>query len=500
MNNRKASYGLVAFYVAAVFMVGCIPEESLEWSDDGSVGLLRAEGGLAVVDGKTGKLIATVGADIGLLPDISSDGSLIAYSERVECDSLPEALKLLPPGQAKVIEYYAAWTREYILAGRGVPEHDSPFQEEEAHLPEDYRSWAIRYLCENPESELREAVGQSAIENGKGEAISYWQVVVAPAKNPVEKRVLAVSIFPVMATQISPDHRSVAYLMHAQVGRAGKHHEEFGLYVASLEADVEAMLVESPVAFGYDWHSNSRKIAYLSADSEIVSDDDLVLGTLKEKIVAEADGTLLSEPVQVPEKGTPASHRCTGKETQFAGSVFYPWLKVAYGRDNRIFFSSCALPLPVSKREDPGCSLFCYDPLTATVTDVLPQSISSHTSQQILALSQFSLSPDGRQVLLPIEKNRFLVHALGSDSAEVPIPEEEGFGDEEFPEMAPSWKGNDEITFLVSADSHFLAEMKDAGNKPNSRELVVLKDADDKSWVLSAGWPYEMRMISERDN
>ena len=41
MNNRIKSLGLIGFYIVACFFVGCIPEDSLEWSDDGSIGLLR---------------------------------------------------------------------------------------------------------------------------------------------------------------------------------------------------------------------------------------------------------------------------------------------------------------------------------------------------------------------------------------------------------------------------------------------------------------------------
>jgi hypothetical protein len=434
------------------------------------------------------------------LPDISKDGSLIAYSESVDCNSLPEALKLLPPGQVKMIRYYAERTKSNILAAGGLTDDKFPFPEEGLLLPLDYRNWAIRYLCENADSELREVLPKSEIEKGRQEAISYCKVVVAPVKNLVDKRIVTVSVLPIMATQLSPDCKSVAYLMHTQKGRVSDTYEEFGLYVASLETDIEAMFVEFPVAAGYDWQSNSRTIAYLSADSEDLRNNDTILGTLNERIVADANGMLLAEPMQSPERGTPATHSCTGKNTQSAGTVFYPWLKAAYGPENRIFFSSIAMPLPLSMREEPRCSLFCYDPLTATVTDVLPPSVSSYTSQQIIAVSQFSLSPDGKRVLLPIEKNRFMVYALGSDSAEFPIPQEEGFGEKELPEMVPSWKGNDEIAFQVAGDSHFLAETRDESKKPDRREIVVLSTTDDKNWILSADWGDEILKNSEGDN
>jgi len=88
MSNHKMTFGLVVFCAAAVFITGCIPEDSLEWSDDGLVGLLRVEGELYVIDGKTGELTEVVKTEIGLLPDISKDGNLIAYSEKIDCDNL----------------------------------------------------------------------------------------------------------------------------------------------------------------------------------------------------------------------------------------------------------------------------------------------------------------------------------------------------------------------------------------------------------------------------
>jgi len=90
-------------------------------------------------------------------------------------------------------------------------------------------------------------------------------------------------------------------------------------------------------------------------------------------------------------------------------------------------------------------------------------------------------------VLLPIKNNRFIVYALGTDSMEIPIPEAEGFGEEDFPLLPPSWKGNNEISCLVSENSHFLPEPKEGEEKPARKEVVIL--GGDQSWVLSESWP-----------
>jgi len=393
-----------------------------------------------------------------------------------------------------MIQYYAEKTKKNILDGHGLVNDKFPFPEEGLLLPEDYRNWAIRYLCENADSKLLDVLGSEGIEKGKETTISYFQVVVAPSKNPARKRIVTVSVFSIMATRLSPDSKSVAYLMHTQEGEVSNAVEKFGLYVASLDIDIKAMYVDSPVAFGYDWRQDSQAIAYLSADSENFGQEDLNLGTLSEKLVADANGSLLAKPVDIPEHGSAGTHRCTGKMTELAGTVLYPWFKVEYGRDNRIFFSGLDLPLPVSKRDEPGCSLFCYDPVTAAVTNVLPSSVSS--SQHILSISLFSMSPDGKHVLLPIEHNRFIVYTLGTDSMEIPIPEEEGFGEDEIPTLAPSWKGNNEFSFMVSEKSKFLPEPKEGEDQDDCEQVVVL-GTDGNSWILSKNWLDEMNSDSQ---
>jgi hypothetical protein len=498
MSNHKTTLGLIAFFAAVVFFVGCIPETSVKWSEDGSVGLLNTAEELFLVDGKTGKL-TEIESHVALLPDISKDGKLVAYSEQVSCEDLSEGLKLLPPGQVKMIKYYAEKTKKNILDAGGLVDNRIPFPEEGLLLPRDYRYWAIRYLCENADSELLEVLGTEGIEKSKEKSLSYFRVVVLPSQNPAQRQIVTVSVFSIMATRLSPDARSVAYLMHTQEGEVSNASEEYGLYVASIEGDAKSMYVDSRVAFGYDWRKDGKAVAYLSADSENLGHDDFILGTLSEKLVVDVDGKLLVEPADIPEHGSAGMQRCTGQRTEFAGTAFYPWFKVEYGLGNRIFFSSIAMSLPVSKRDEAGCSLFCYDPGTGTVTDVLPLTVSSYTSQQILSLSLFSLSPDGKHVLLPIMHNRFIVYELGTGSMDIPIPQEEGFGEEELPEMAPSWKGNNEFSCLVSGKSTFLPKSKDDQDQADRREIVVLgKEGNTwKAWILSHNWPDEMKIDSQ---
>jgi hypothetical protein len=148
--------------------------------------------------------------------------------------------------------------------------------------------------------------------------------------------------------------------------------------------------------------------------------------------------------------------------------------------------------------------LFCYDPVTASIVDVLPPDVAVYTSQNF-SISAFEVSPDGKKVLLPIKYNRFISYELGTHSSAMPIEEYEGFGEEDDIEIAPTFKGNNTISFLVSGDSHFLAEKEDeeqtATEEPNEteqqeqespREEIVILNDDGTHWILSESWPNEM--------
>ena len=492
MNNHRITCGLVACYVAAVFLTGCIPEDSLQWSEDGSVGLLRVEGALYLVDGQTGDLTEIARENVQILPDISKDGNLVAYSQQVKCNSLSEGLKLLPPGQVKIIEYYAEQTKKLVSDAGGLVNNEFSFPDEGLMTPYDYRNWAIRYLCENADSKLLEILGEEGINKGKEKEIHYMQVVVVPSKALDKKQIVATNLFNTMAIKLSPNGKHVAYLMHTQEGQVSNSPEEYALYVTPLKGDIKAMLVDHGVAFGYDWSKDATAIAYFDADSGDLRNEELSLGTLRERPVADANGSLLAKPSTVPQQGSVQTHNCTSKTASLAGVIFYPWLKVQYGSGDRIFFSSCllSLPLPASERDELRWSLFCYDSVTGTVTDVLPLSVSYYTYQAV-GMSQFDLSPDGKNVLLPIKNNRFVGYELGTDSMGIPIEEDEGFGEEDGLELAPSWKGNNQISFLVSENSHYLAETKEGSDKPARKEIVILSRTDGQTWVLSESWPDE---------
>jgi hypothetical protein len=493
MSKNIVTFYLVVFCIAATLLAGCIPEDSLEWSEDGSVGLLRIDGTLFLVDGNSGQLTEVTRENIQAWPDISKDGSLIAYTRDVECNDLSEGLKMLPPGQIEIIKKGAGRIYRKILITREIKDGNFPEPDEELLKPGDYKNWAIRYLCENADDQIKKVLGDKGITLGKEKRISYFQVVVVPVDNLNNKRVIATNIFGTVAAKLSPDNRYVSYIMQTQHGR---EEDEYSLYAASLEGDVKTMLIDERVALGYDWRKDSKAIAYLKSDSADYSGDDGVLGTLRERMVAD-DNNLLASPA---DNTSIQAYDCNSVASSYAGLIFDPWQKVRYGANGRIFFSTAAMSLPVSKINEGRWSLFCFDPGIGTVSDVLPQNVSNIC--QSLAMLQFELSPDGKKVLLPIKYNRFVIYELGTDSMDIPIDEDEEFGEEDISEFIPMWKGNNEISFMVSGKSHFLPEQKDHENVEGQvrNEIIILDETNNQSRILSSSWPDEIMDELKSDN
>lgn len=159
-------------------------------------------------------------------------------------------------------------------------------------------------------------------------------------------------------------------------------------------------------------------------------------------------------------------------------------MSVAYGPEGRVLFSSATVTIPTSDLDEPRTSLFCYDRLTGTVTDILPAALRNQASESI---HYFRLSPDGRRLLAPLESNRFAICELGSKQVQYPLSVEEGFGDDDIPDFLPSWKGNDRVTCLVPETSHFLTGPD--GKPHHRREIVVIDTNGQLLEVLSKDWP-----------
>lgn len=499
MNNRKMRFGLFAFYVVVISIAGCLWEKSLEWSEDGSVGVLRYEKMLALIDGNTGKLmVIEIAKEIEgqknpfVSITVSSDGKLIAYSTGSECSSLSDALKQLPQTQVKLIAHYARRMREQIIRQGGLVNSEFPDITEGPFTPDGYCNWVIRYMCDKADQELIDKLTPEELDKGKSSEIMLFQLFVASIDDTSikQQQLVTTSIFAIFWPRISPDKRFVAYLLYNEPSEETAL--RFDLYLASIKGDVKVMRLADYVALGYSWRDDSKAITYIENSIKEI-DQDYSVGTLTSIEVAGPNGKLLAKPVpaESTEEGSVATHLHTGKMTHWAGVLFHPNMRVQH-TSGRIFFSSIAMNLPASTIDDRFYwSVFCCDLVTRSVTNILPRQVSSHLVEDN-ATGYFAISPDGKKILLPLRMHRFMIYTLGESSVLSPIEESEEFGDSigNNWQMMPAWKGNDEISCLVSENSHFLTRQ---GQEKHNRKEIVILGADGKlRRVLSENWPGEI--------
>jgi hypothetical protein len=477
MSSRVSNYGLYVFCLALILAAGCFPEESLDWSGDGSVGVLMTGEKLYVVDGSTGALtrVPAEGA-VSPWPGVSNDGKKVVYVEQVKHATLAEGLKSIPPEEAKMIADDVKTLRDKILSGALTITDFNSVSEEQLGLTKSYRDWVVRSLCENADEPLIRKLSTQALQQGKAAELFSSALNVIPSDDARNKKTLMTSVLGILRPRLSPDGRYVAFL-----ALRSSNAERAYLFVTSAQGGTGAVYVSSSVSLGFDWRQDSQALAYLQQESEGAT----LLGVVREQRIADPNGRLLDAFDNT--LATPlAGHHCAVESRQLAGTLFEPLVKVQYGAGGRLFFSSASARIPSSDMDEPTYSLFCYDFVTGAVADVLP--LRARSEQPLGEMVHFfSLSPDGRRVLLPMKENRLAIYELGAKSFTTPVKEGEEFG-KDMPKILPAWKGNDRISLQVSPKSHFLTEEQ---QKRDRNEMVVISTAGDLKSVLSAAWPDE---------
>jgi hypothetical protein len=487
-KKNLINFLLIVLYVAVTFFIGCIPEDTLQWSADGSVGIYSKGGALFLVDGNSGSLTQIAPETTTTLwPAISPDGRFIAYGQRISVENFDEALNILPPNQIKILKTHAAAVKEKIqnkveggdVLSDGVLESYN----------KEYRSWIIHYLFKKLDSDgaITKKLGTLAVDKALTEPLNYYRLILIPSGDLDKKTVVAVSILNIWKVSFSPDSNLIAYVTNRIKGDVFEY--GFDLYVASPAQQIPAALVERTVAIGCDFRPDSRAVAYLKPEKEEFEDQDFLPGSLVEKVIAKPNGELIAEPADAEKETGLSTHVCTGSEEELAGVLYCSWMVVQYADDSRIFFSSAKMSLPTSKIDEEKNSLFCCDTNTGTVSEILPETALDFTQGNC---HLFALPRDSRKILLPGNKNTLGIYALGQDpdSSKILIDKDESFGDDSPPELVSQWKGKDKVSCLVAENSHYLA---DDPNAARGRKEVVIIDTDGNLvQVLSKDWPDEL--------
>jgi hypothetical protein len=484
---------LVTSYIIAAFIAGCFPKDSLQWSKDGSKGIYSKDGTLFIVDGTTGALTQVAPKESTTSwPAISTDGAMIAFGSIVKVDNFNDALKILPANQAKLIEAHAEILKQKILA-EGIKDGNFPFIGKPIETdkgPKDsfvdqHAAWVQRYLVEKSDTKLTQKIGSELIDKTKSKALTYFRLVYAPTSDPNNRKILATSEQQLWRVHFSPDSRFIAFgqdRIYGSVWDVG-----FDLYIVSLTENLPPAFVAPAVAFGYDFKSDSRAIAYIRPEDESFYTRKAALGSLVERTIIDPNGKFLASLEKLDDVDSVKMFTCTGAANQLAGVLYHPWMRVSYAAQDRMLFVSVKTGLPSSKLDEERESIFCYDSITGAISDLSPHVPDDWQGNLYL----MAPSIDSRKTLIPGKKNILLLYAGPDfDKMKVIVDTNESFGDDTPPKLVAQWKGPDTFSCLVSEKSHYLTADP---NTPHRRKEIIILDSDGKLVnVLSKDWPDEL--------
>lgn len=444
----KRCVTIITGLVAILMLSGCIPEQRIIWSPDGRQAVVLADEGAMYLCDAEGALseqkldgvfrVAWFGDSVGLV-----------LARVVEFSSWEQVHDLLAPSEREELvalaeKFYGVYleNKDFATAVEAVL---AP-----VNLSDNQNGLVGLYLKEHypdlVEEDLPESVEVMLIETAE----------VGNGTFQLKHRVAAMPS-PVWDLRIAPNDLWVAYT-------SGEPFEDNAaspsLYLSTLNETPVVRRIARNVALFTDWSADGQYLVYAAASSN-VDMDELQLGSICRRKVADESGSLLEE---------------VGEREDLAGIIMNGLTRVRTLPDGSIVFTAMEVQLPATAGDLPeNMNLFKINPETqATVSRLLPRTVESCLGEWSML---FELSPDGRKIAFLDAEGRAAVATIATgELLHVPDSESES--------VLPGWRGNDEL----------LSICKLADEDGTERTVVVLfsDKRDPKTIEISADWPTEV--------
>ena len=444
----KRAMGIVLSAVLT-FCSGCWPEHEIVWSADGQLGVLAGGNDLQFIDAQ-GKVLPGLVKGGHRAAWASDSRTLFAAVARYVATWEQARVLLTPQQQAEVaLEARLLAERVKTLPKDQWQEQDL-FQEGKS----DYFLTVLLCLRDQHAGVLDKLLSDKERQELREFTVPYYTIVVVSLQggqvSPAKE--LAGAFGQVHSLRAHPKGLAVAVVAGQQ------------LRVVLQTRDV--VEVANPAAKYPDWTADGQALCYVAGQDPRGAKERSQLGTLRLHRIFDQAGQRVKETAG--QDAQPPAVR------ELAGVLFHPTARVRCLSDGRILFTGvkATLPCPPDAMQ-PG--IFAIDPARGPgITDVLPSGSLKQLEGFLLDLME--LSPDQTRIALPTEKGRIAVAALAN--GEVRVMQDQ---DLQEPIIRPTWRTNDEVTFLAPPPAG-----QDRG------PVVVYSLSNGKTRILSETWPAQV--------
>ena len=425
---------------------GCWPEHEIVWSADGQVGLLSGGDDLQLIDAQ-GKLLPGR-IEGGRRAALAGDSRTLFAAVTRDVATWDEARRLLTPRQQAEVALEARMLAERV---KTLPKDQWDAADLDLESRPDFSLTVLLCLRDEHAAVLDKLLTDKERQELREFTVPYHSIVVASIQDG----------------KVSPARKlSEAF---GQVHSLRAHPKGLGVaVVAGQQLRVvldtrEVIEIANPAAKYPDWTPDGQSLCCVAGQDPRGARERSQLGTLRLHRIFEPDGRRVKQAAGEADQAPPVR--------ELAGVLFHPTASVRCLSDGRILFTSAktTLPCPPDAMQQ---GVFAIDPARGPgITDVLPAGSLKQLEGFLLDLME--LSPDQTRIALPTEKGRIALVALAS--GEVRILQGQDLKE---PIVRPTWRTNDEITFLAPPPAG-----QDRG------PLTAHQPSDGKTRALSETWP-----------